>query len=106
MTVLKKEEIPAYENEHVAYQAQQFTLDEVKVTDDYYLNAQESDIAFLKTFDVNRMLYNFRDNAGLKADINGATRYNGWENGNLAGHSVGHYLTAAAQAVMATKDES
>ncbi|MDE6635718.1 MAG: glycoside hydrolase family 127 protein, partial [Lachnospiraceae bacterium] len=81
----------------------QFDLDEVVITDEYYLSAQEGDIEFLKKFDNDRILYRFRDTAGL--DTNGAKTYNGWEDSLIAGHSVGHYLSAVAQAVRATNDE-
>lgn len=81
----------------------QFDLDEVVITDEYYLSAQDSDIEFLKRFDNDRILYRFRDTAGL--DTYGAKTYNGWEDSLIAGHSVGHYLSAVAQAVRATNDE-
>lgn len=81
---------------------QQFEMDEVEILDDYYLAAQTSDIAFLKKFDNDRMLARFRETAGL--DTKGAQAYGGWETSLLAGHSVGHYLTAAAQAVKTTGD--
>lgn len=80
----------------------QFNLDEVAITDDYYLAAQESDIEFLKKFDNDRILFRFRDTAGL--DTRGAKTYKGWEDSLIAGHSVGHYLTAVAQAIKATGD--
>ena len=98
-TVLAK---TGHKNEYTAYRNDQFELDEVKVLDDYYKGAQDSDIAFLKKFDNNRLVAGFRENAGL--DKKGAIRYNGWENSRLAGHSVGHYLTAAAQAIQVTGD--
>lgn len=46
------------------------------------------------------MLVGYRENAGINTQ--GASRYNGWENGLLAGHGMGHYLTAAAQAIKLT----
>lgn len=102
ITVLKTQPIEVPENLYTAYTDQQFALDEVTVTDDYYKSAQDADIAFLKKFDNDRILVGFRENAGL--DTKGAARYNGWENGLLAGHCIGHYLSAAAQAVKATGD--
>ena len=79
-----------------------FSLDDVKITDGYYLSAQTSDVEFLKKFDADRILSRFRETAGL--DTKGKQPYNGWENSLIGGHCVGHYLTAAAQAVMVTKD--
>ncbi len=77
-----------------------FDLDKVAVTDAYYKAAQDSDIAFLKKFDNDRLLSRFRETAGL--DTKGIPPYNGWENSYIGGHSVGHYLTACAQAIKAT----
>lgn len=82
---------------------QQFNLDEVEITDDYYLAAQDSDIEFLKKFDNDRLLSRFRETAGL--DTKGKKPYGGWEDSNLGGHCVGHYLSACAQAIKATGDE-
>ncbi len=77
-----------------------FTLDEVSITDEYYSAAEASDIEFLCNFDADRLLSRFRETAGL--DTQGAKPYQGWEDSYLGGHCVGHYLTAAAQAVKAT----
>lgn len=73
-----------------------FTIGDVTVTDDYCTNAFEKELDYLFAFDTEKLLAGFRDNAGLST--NGATRYGGWENTNIAGHSIGHYLTALAQA--------
>ncbi|MEY8515620.1 beta-L-arabinofuranosidase domain-containing protein [Lachnospiraceae bacterium 29-84] len=104
ITVLKKDtqQVEVPENPYTAYTEEQFGLDEVLVTDAYYKGAQDVDIAFLKKFDNDRLIAGFRENAGIKTN---AVRYNGWENGLLAGHSAGHYLSAAAQAIQATGDE-
>jgi len=82
---------------------QQFTIDEVQLTDDYYFVAQESDIEFLLAFENDRILSRFRETAGL--DTYGEKPYGGWEDSYLGGHCVGHYLTAAAQAIKATGNE-
>ena len=77
----------------------QFDLDDVAVTDPYYLAAQSSDIEFLKKFDNDRILSRFRETAGI--DTQGKSPYKGWEDGLLGGHCVGHYLSACAQGVKA-----
>lgn len=102
ITVLKAVPFVVEENQYTAYKEQQFGLDEVEVTDSYYSGAQNLDVAFLKKFDVDRVLVGYRENAGI--NTKGATRYNGWEDGLIAGHCMGHYLTAAAQAVKLTGD--
>ncbi len=65
-------------------------------TDAYAANALDKEIDYLLSIDADDLLYNFRDNAGL--DTEGASRYGGWENSLIAGHTMGHYLTALAQA--------
>ncbi|MEK5253531.1 beta-L-arabinofuranosidase domain-containing protein [Paenibacillus sp. FSL F4-0125] len=79
-----------------------FDLEQVDVTDPYYVNALNKDIEYLLKLDPDRLLSGFRTVAGLpkKAEL-----YNGWE-GNwsyLRGHSLGHYLTALSQAYKQTK---
>ena len=81
----------------------QFNLDDVEIKDSYYLAAQQSDIEFLKKFDNDRLLSRFRETAGV--DTKGIKPYKGWEDSLLGGHSVGHYLSAVAQAVRAVGDE-
>ncbi len=73
-----------------------FSIGDVTMTDPYSVNAFNKEIKYLLSFDDNRLLAGFRENAGLNTF--GAKRYGGWENTNIAGHSVGHYLTAIAQA--------
>ncbi|MBR3024179.1 MAG: hypothetical protein IKH71_06980, partial [Oscillospiraceae bacterium] len=73
-----------------------FSLNDVKMTDPYTVNAYSKEIKYLLSFDTGKLLAGFRDNAGIST--NGATRYGGWENSLIGGHTVGHYLTAIAQA--------
>lgn len=73
-----------------------FSIADIIMTDDYCTNAFDKEMEYLLAFDTERLLAGFRDNAGLST--NGAKRYDGWENTNIAGHCVGHYLTAIAQA--------
>lgn len=80
----------------------QFFMNEVEVTDAYYQAAQDSDIEFLKKFENDRLLSRFRETAGV--DTKGEKPYGGWEDSNLGGHCVGHYLSACAQAIQATGD--
>ena len=75
-----------------------FTLADVTMTDEYCTNAFDKELKYLLSFDNDRLLSGFRENAGL--NTKGAKRYGGWENTNIAGHAVGHYLTALAQAYL------
>lgn len=82
---------------------------EVKVTDRYFDEALHIDIRNMLKLDPDRLLAGFRETAGLIAgedakEISGfmkeKSRYGGeWENGLIGGHTLGHYLTALAQAV-------
>lgn len=77
-------------------QIRDFDLSDITMTDPYCTNAFDKEIEYLLSFDTNRLLAGFRENAGLSTQ--GAKKYGGWENTNIAGHAVGHYLTALAQA--------
>ncbi|MBP5331063.1 MAG: glycoside hydrolase family 127 protein [Lachnospiraceae bacterium] len=73
-----------------------FGLFEVEQKDAYCVNALNKEIAYLTSFDADRLLAGFRETAGL--DTKGAKRYGGWENMLIGGHTMGHYLSAMAQA--------
>ena len=83
---------------------QAFGLGQVVLTDDYFKNAFEKEIAYLLSFDTDKLLAGFRETAGL--DMKGAVRYTGWEDDLIGGHSVGHYLSAAAQGCASLPDGS
>lgn len=77
-----------------------FDYSEVTINNEYFNNITRKDVDFLNTFDPDRLLYNFRLTAGFSNDeINGSGPYSGWENTRIGGHTLGHYLTATAQAV-------
>ncbi|MCI8717729.1 MAG: hypothetical protein HFH64_06185 [Lachnospiraceae bacterium] len=80
-----------------------YDLWNVAVTDSYLTNAEEKDIKYLLNLDADRLLAGFRETAGL--DMKGKTRYGGgWEDALIGGHTMGHYLTAMAQAVAELPD--
>ena len=74
-----------------------YNLNQVDVTDTYLTNAEDKDIKYLLSLDADRLLAGFRETAGV--DRKGKKRYAGWETSLIAGHTLGHYLTAVAQAV-------
>ena len=51
---------------------------------------------------MDRMLSGFRSEAGLAPK---GEKYGGWESQGIAGHSLGHWLSAAAYAYALTKDQ-
>ena len=73
-----------------------FNLGDVILKDDFFTEVTQKDVDFLNNFDPDRLLYNFRLTAGMPNKASGP--YSGWENTRIGGHTLGHYLTAAAQA--------
>lgn len=88
----------------VTMKAEPFDLKNVRLLDGPFKHAQELDRAYLLRLDPDRLLYNFRVNAGIPTD---AKPYGGWEEpkGELRGHFTGHYLSACAKMFAATGDE-
>jgi DUF1680 family protein len=82
--------------------AKPFTAHDVKLLDGPFLHAQQLDAQYLLTLDADRLLSWFRKEAGLepKGEV-----YGGWESRGIAGHSLGHYLSACARMYQATGDE-
>ena len=82
---------------------------EVKVTDRYYDEAFKIQVRNMLLLDPDRLLAGFRETAGYIAGMDeaertafmkGKARYGGaWEDGMIGGHTLGHYITALAQAV-------
>ena len=84
--------------------ARAFRLEEVRLLDGPFQHAMELDRQYLLSLDVDRLLHNFRVNAGLPSS---AQPLGGWEEpkGELRGHFVGHYLTACALMYASTGDQ-
>jgi DUF1680 family protein len=78
-------------------QAEEFPLAAVKLLDGPFLNAMKMDKAYMLRLEPDRLLAGFRTQAGL---TNKAQSYGGWEGINpndrfsMAGHTLGHYLSA------------
>ncbi len=80
-----------------------FALDEVKITEPVLENAQQKEQEYLFSIDADRLLAGFRETAGLPKR---ADRYpGGWENSELSGHTLGHYMVALAQLYKSTGSE-
>ncbi|HEY3853210.1 MAG TPA: beta-L-arabinofuranosidase domain-containing protein [Verrucomicrobiae bacterium] len=80
-----------------------FPLEDVRLLDGPFKHAMELDGAYLLSLDPDRLVRNFRINAGLPTH---AEPLGGWEapDCELRGHFVGHYLSACAQMFAATGD--
>lgn len=66
-------------------------LSSVRLLPSPWLTAVTVNEAYLLSLSPDRLLHNFRAGAGLKPRGEG---YGGWENDTIAGHSLGHYLSA------------
>jgi DUF1680 family protein len=87
--------------------AEPFPLTDVRLAPGPFQDAQDRDARYLLSLEPDRLLHNFRVNAGLppKAPI-----YGGWESVatwadiRAHGHTLGHYLSACAMMFAATGD--
>jgi DUF1680 family protein len=86
----------------VKIQAYSFDLQDVQLLDGPFKTAMEADVRYLALIEPDRLLADFREHAGLTAK---GKRYGGWESSGLAGHSLGHYLSACAMHYAVTKDK-
>jgi len=66
-------------------------LSTVRLKPSIWATAVETNRKYLLSLDPDRLLHNFRKGAGLQPR---APRYGGWENQGIAGHTLGHYLSA------------
>ncbi len=79
-----------------------FRLDQVRLLDGTFKEAQDIAVQYLLSLEPDRFLANFRKEAGLEPK---AKHYGGWESQGVSGHNGGHYLSACAQAYAATGDK-
>ncbi len=65
----------------------------MQLLDSPFKRASERNARYLLSLDPDRLLHNTRKYAGLapKAEL-----YGGWESQGIAGHTLGHYLSALA----------
>ncbi|GAA4804567.1 glycoside hydrolase family 127 protein [Olivibacter ginsenosidimutans] len=88
-------------DEATAIKATVFPLQEVQLLESSFYAAQEGELKFLRWIEPDRLLAGFRQNAGLEPK---AKRYGGWESEGLAGHSLGHYLSAISLHYASSQD--
>ncbi|HTL16088.1 MAG TPA: beta-L-arabinofuranosidase domain-containing protein, partial [Patescibacteria group bacterium] len=88
----------------VPLQVYAFGLEEVRLLPGTFEHAMELDKEYLLSLEVDRLLHNFRVNAGLPST---AKPLGGWEapDCELRGHFVGHYLSACALMYASTGDK-
>ncbi len=82
-------------------EAYAFDLSDVRLLDGPFKAAMERDAAYLLLLEPDRFLAWFRKEAELepKGEV-----YGGWEKQTIAGHSLGHYLSACAMMYAAAGD--
>lgn len=73
-----------------------YPLTSVKLTDPYLVNAFDKEVKYLTSLDPEKLLAGFYETAGIEKQ--GLTRYGGWENMLIGGHTLGHYLAACVYA--------
>ncbi|WP_116807249.1 glycoside hydrolase family 127 protein [Steroidobacter cummioxidans] len=79
-----------------------FGLGDVELLDSPFKQAMERNAEYLLSLDADRLLHNTRKYAGLKPK---GELYGGWESRGIAGHTLGHYLTAVSQQYASTRDQ-
>ncbi len=85
-----------------SWKVKPFRLSEVSLTDRVLLAKRDRMLRYAREFPVDRILANFRTEAGLPTG--GAVPPGGWDDatGLLRGHFSGHFLSMLAQAVAGT----
>ncbi|MGE4586198.1 MAG: beta-L-arabinofuranosidase domain-containing protein [Mangrovibacterium sp.] len=88
--------------EVVKFRALPFKIEDVKLLDGPFKHATELNVKSLLNYEPDRFLAKFRIGAGLEPK---AENYGGWEAGTLAGHSLGHYMSAICMMYKTTGNE-
>tara|TARA_Y100001933_G_scaffold265285_1_gene340132 strand:- start:53515 stop:55836 length:2322 start_codon:yes stop_codon:yes gene_type:complete len=84
-------------------QTQFIPLKDVRLTDGVFAQQQLIHAQYLQMIEPDRLLAGFLEQAGLAPR---GERYGGWESLDIAGHSLGHYLSAVSQMYAATGNDS
>jgi len=85
----------------VEIKAYSFDLKDVHLLESPFKQAMEKDAAYLLSIEPDRLLSGFRTHSGLKPK---GPLYEGWESSGLAGHTLGHYLSALSMQYASTHD--
>jgi uncharacterized protein len=85
----------------IQLKAKAFDLGDVRLLEGPFKRAMSLDADYLLRLEPDRLLSWFRKEAGLKPK---GEVYGGWESRGVAGHSLGHYLSACAMMFASTGD--
>lgn len=86
----------------VSAQMQAFSLQEVKLNDGIFKNAQDVDLKYILALNPDKLLAPYLIDAGLPVK---AERYGNWESSGLDGHIGGHFLSALAMMYASTGND-
>ena len=89
-------------SELLSAHAEPLPLKDVRLLPSPFAKALEANHRYLLSLEPDRLLHNFRTGAGLPAK---GAAYGGWESDTIAGHTLGHYLSALALLYAQTGDE-
>lgn len=78
-------------------------MQKVNLLDGMFKNSQQKGKEYLLYLDIDRLVAPCYEAAGKTAK---KERYGGWESMEIAGHSIGHWLSAAATMYQVTGDEA
>lgn len=92
---------PSRVRDRIRREAHAFDLADVRLLDGPFKKAMMLDAEYLLRLEPDRLLSWFRKEAGLKPK---GEVYGGWESQGVAGHSLGHYLSACAMLFASTGD--
>jgi len=99
-----------FTRQDIPAKVQPFPMTQVKLLHSIYTEVAEWNRGYMQRLPADRLLYNFRENAGL--DVGAAQPFGGWEqkaNGQrgseLRGHFTGHFLSASAQLYASMGDQ-
>ena len=87
--------------------AKPFELGHVRLLDSPFKELQELHrTGIVGRLETDKLLFEFRRNAGIAQPKGITNGYGGWDSGFIAGHYGGHYLSAAARMYAATGDSA
>ena len=79
-----------------------FDLSSVKLLPSPFTKAMYADVKYLLEIEPDRLVSGFRSHSGL---IPKGKEYGGWESSGLAGHTLGHYLSAISMHYASSGDK-
>jgi len=98
----------SFERRDVPAKVSAFPMTQVRLLDGPFQEAMEWNRGYMQRLSADRLLHNFRLNAGLPSTappLGGWEKYGAGRDAELRGHFTGHYLSAAALLYASTGDK-